>query len=234
MIIWVYNKKYNLIEQVIVNGKSVRYCDNKGDDLQYSNVTVHISDGRQHVNILTDNGVEILPIIKITQDPSQMNAWLNLERLEDNDLPLPSKGSSGSAGLDFGACLTREYHYYNHGLKSSLKSHGSDLVIAPGEQVGISLGYKVEFDKDYALLLYLRSSSGIKGMMLSNLVGVIDSDYRGELYALVYNRTDAYITVKHGDRIVQGIMTPIHDVLVTEGKVGSTRRGEGGFGSTGN
>lgn len=233
MIIWVYNSKFKIIEQVIVRDKSIEYCDMKGDRLPYSNISVNIDSDGRYVNIDTENGSEQLPIIKITHEQAIMNAWLNFERLDSNDLPLPSKGSAGAAGLDFGACLKREYHFYLNGSKSTLTTFGSDLIIAPGEQVGISLGFKVEFDKDYALLLYLRSSSGIKGMMLSNLVGVIDSDYREELFALIYNRTKDYITVKHGDRIVQGIMTPIHDVLVTEGKVGMTKRGEGGFGSTG-
>jgi dUTP pyrophosphatase len=74
---------------------------------------------------------------------------------------------------------------------------------------------------------------GIKGLMLANSVGIVDADYRGELLACVYNRTDSVIQLSHGQRIVQGIILPYSPAIITEKKVNDTIRADGGFGSTG-
>jgi len=226
MRLTIFNSKYCIIEKVIVDADSISYTDIKGDQIPVSNVEILIDKNDRYVNI--DNCAH--RIIKI--EPN-MNTWLRFERLEDNDLPLPSKATAGAAGLDFAACLKRPCRTWINGVSSDFKVETPSLLLQPGQQVAIALGFKVQFDSSHALMLYLRSSSGIKGMMLSNLVGVIDSDYRGELFAAIYNRTNEVIEINHGDRIVQGILTPTYDVVVTEGLVDNTVRGEGGLGSTG-
>ena len=225
MRLTIFNDSCLSFEHIEVNNDSLKYFDNKGDPLYADNLSIHIDKNNRHVNI----NAEHFKIIRIAKN---MNTWLKLERLDGNDLPLPQKATQGAAGIDFAACLTRPCQRWEEGIRTAFHPD-DDLFIMPGEQIGISLGFKAQLDSNYALLLYLRSSSGIKGLMLSNLVGVIDSDYRGELYAIMCNRTDRYIKINHGDRIVQGIITHINDVLVTEGKVDETTRGEGGLGSTG-
>ena len=232
MKMWIYNENYSVLEYIELTNSEAVYKDMLGDPID-TNFEIYINREHRHVNIGTGSSKQSFPIIKTTAEDKMMNTWLKLERLDNNDLPLPSRGSEGSAGLDFRACLTRPCQVWSGGEKSQFCTNGQDLMIAPNEQIGLPLGFKTEFDKDYALLLYLRSSSGIRGLMLSNLVGVIDSDYRGELFAIVYNRTHEFIKIKHGDRVVQGIITPILGVLITEGKVNNTMRGEGGLGSTG-
>lgn len=225
MRITIFNDKCLSFEHIDILNSGLKYCDSKYDTLYADNINIHIGKTDRYVKINADE-------FKILRISNHMNTWLKLERLEGNDLPLPQKATPGAAGIDFAACLKRPCQRWEDGIRSPFNPD-DDLIIMPNEQIGISLGFKAELNSNYALLLYLRSSSGIKGLVLSNLVGVIDSDYRGELYALIYNRTDRYIKIKHGDRIVQGVVTPIHDVLVTEGKVDETIRGEGGLGSTG-
>lgn len=225
MRVTIFNDKCLNFEHIEIGNSGLKYLDNKNDKLYADKISIHIDNNNRYVDI----NAEQFKIIRISNN---MNTWLKLERLDGNDLPLPQKATSGAAGIDFAACLTRPCQRWEEGVRTSFNPD-DELFIMPGEQIGISLGFKAELNNNYALLLYLRSSSGIKGLMLSNLVGVIDSDYRGELFAIICNRTDKYIKINHGDRIVQGIVTHIHDVLVTEGKVDVTTRGEGGLGSTG-
>lgn len=107
------------------------------------------------------------------------------------------------------------------------------LCVAPGETILVPLGFKCSFGPDCVLKIYPRSSVGLKGLVLANGTGIVDADYRGELFAAVANRTDVPIEVMHGERIVQGILTPFVQGILVEGTVDVTERGEGGLGSTG-
>jgi dUTP pyrophosphatase len=107
------------------------------------------------------------------------------------------------------------------------------LAIMPRETVMIPLGFKSEFGSSYVLNLHVRSSVGLSGLILANGTGIIDPDYRGELFAAIYNRNDVPIIVKHGQRIVQGVMLHFNQAIIDEAEVSDTERGEGGFGSTG-
>jgi len=98
----------------------------------------------------------------------------------------------------------------------------------------VSLGVKISLPSDTCLMLSIRSGMGLKGLMMSNGVGWIDPDYRGELKVpLITTETKE---IHPGDRIVQGKLMPVYrDVIVKRYDVlDSTERGEGGFGSTGN
>jgi dUTP pyrophosphatase len=131
---------------------------------------------------------------------------------------LPSYGSAGSAGLDLRACIEKE------------------LVINPGKTILIPSGISIHIkDPGYAALILPRSGLGHKhGIVLGNLVGLIDSDYQGELFISCWNRGDKEFIINPLDRIAQLVLVPVYQAsfnLVNEFE--SSERGEGGFGSTG-
>lgn len=196
----------------------------------------------------------------------KMTEWLLLERLPNNDLPLPKYETINSAGVDFPACLTRPQRLvpeaasykntipflqlfngnrkeFNDGevnneeallQRISELSLSKEVTIHPKETIMVSLGYKCEFGQAYVLLLHIRSSIGMMGLELANSTGIIDPDYRGELWAVLHNRNATKpIKIKHGDRLVQGVMLGFNQAIIEEGTVRSTARGIGGFGSTG-
>ena len=131
---------------------------------------------------------------------------------------LPAYATPGSAGLDLRACLDAE------------------LVIQPGQTVLIPTGLAVHIaDPGLAALILPRSGLGHKhGIVLGNLVGLIDSDYQGPLMVSCWNRSAAAFTVAPLERIAQMVIVPVVQATfrsVTD--FGSSQRGEGGFGSTG-
>ena len=131
---------------------------------------------------------------------------------------LPSYGSAGSAGLDLRACIEKE------------------LVINPGKTILIPSGISIYIkNPGYAALILPRSGLGHKhGIVLGNLVGLIDSDYQGELFISCWNRGDKEFIINPLDRIAQLVLVPVYQAsfnLVNEFE--SSERGEGGFGSTG-
>jgi dUTP pyrophosphatase len=113
----------------------------------------------------------------------------------------------------------------------------SPVTIHPGETVQIPLGFALELPAGLAALLLPRSGLGAKqGVVLGNLVGLCDSDYRGQYIAALWLRQDGQaFTVNPGDRIAQLMIVPVvSDVVFSEvEELGTTERGEGGFGSTG-
>lgn len=114
------------------------------------------------------------------------------------------------------------------------KANTIRLAIAPGETIMIPTGFRCEFGLSYVLMLHVRSSTGMRGLELANQTGIIDPDYRGELWAVVYNRNrETPIIVEHGDRLVQGVMLAFNQAIIDECHVCETTRGDGGFGSTG-
>ena len=131
---------------------------------------------------------------------------------------LPSYGSTGSAGLDLRACIEKE------------------LVINPGETKLIPSGISIYIkNPGYAALILPRSGLGHKhGIVLGNLVGLIDSDYQGELLISCWNRGDKEFIINPLERIAQLVLVPVYQAsfnLVNDFE--SSERGEGGFGSTG-
>lgn len=131
----------------------------------------------------------------------------------------PYYATPGAAGADFHAFCPE-----------------GPVVIEPGETKAISAGVKLFIKSgSYALLLMPRSGLGKKGIILANSVGLIDSDYQGELGIVLYNRSKVPFEVKNGDRIAQGAFFPVEQAHFIEVARFSqeTERGEGGFGSTG-
>lgn len=135
-----------------------------------------------------------------------------------DDIPLPSYSTPGSAGMDLRACLDES------------------LNLAPAETSLIPTGIAIFVaDPGYAALILPRSGLGHKhGIVLGNLVGLIDSDYQGELMISAWNRGASNFTIDPGDRIAQLVVVPVQQVefsVVSEFL--STNRGAGGFGSSG-
>ncbi|HEX4928483.1 MAG TPA: dUTP diphosphatase [Burkholderiales bacterium] len=131
---------------------------------------------------------------------------------------LPRYATPGAAGLDLRACLA------------------APLVLQPGESRLVSSGVAIHVaDPGYAAVILPRSGLGAKsGIVLGNLVGLIDSDYQGPLMISLWNRGAAPFTVQPLDRIAQLVVVPVMQVEleVVEDFTASTR-GSGGFGSTG-
>ncbi|MDO9106844.1 MAG: dUTP diphosphatase [Methylovulum sp.] len=133
------------------------------------------------------------------------------------DIALPEYATAGSAGLDLRACLDEA------------------VVLNPGETLLIPTGLAIHIDSAYAALLLPRSGLGHKhGIVLGNLVGLIDSDYQGQIFVSCWNRSDAAFTINVGERIAQMVFIPIVQVefAVVE-EFTESIRGAGGFGHTG-
>lgn len=130
---------------------------------------------------------------------------------------LPAYGSAEAAGADLYACLE------------------NPITVAPGQTVFVPTGIALEVPKNCAGLVYARSGLACKrGLAPANKVGVIDSDYRGELQVVLYNHGTEPQTIAHGERIAQLVITPVlqpdYEVVA---ELTDTRRDQGGFGSTG-
>ncbi len=134
------------------------------------------------------------------------------------EFPLPSYATEGSAGLDLRAMID------------------ADVVIKAGESMFVKTGMAIYLkDPRYAAMVLPRSGLGVKhGIVLGNLVGLIDADYQGELMVCLWNRSQEDFTLKVGERMAQMIIVPV--IQATFNQVESfeaTERGEGGFGHTG-
>lgn len=130
---------------------------------------------------------------------------------------IPTYGSVEAAGADIYACVD------------------SDVTIRPGETVFIPTGLAMEIPKGCAGLIYARSSMGSKrGLAPANKVGVIDSDYRGQVMVALHNHGREAQMIAYGDRIAQLLITPVYTPGFCEAEeLDDTQRGSGGFGSTG-
>ena len=142
-----------------------------------------------------------------------------LDKRLGTEIEMPHYGTKGSAGLDLRACIDEA------------------MTIEPGQTVLIPTGMAIHLDDaGLAAMLLPRSGLGHKhGIVLGNLVGLIDSDYQGPLMVSCWNRSETAYTVEVGERIAQMVIVPVLQPVFTEvANFGdATERGEGGFGSTG-
>lgn len=131
---------------------------------------------------------------------------------------VPFRATSGSAGMDLKACLSEP------------------ITLSPGERRLIPTGLAIALESsDYVAYIFARSGLAVKsGITLSNCVGVIDSDYRGELKIGLINQSDEPYTVNNGERIAQLVISPVilPEISVVD-ELEETERNDGGFGSTG-
>ncbi len=146
-----------------------------------------------------------------------MQNKLKIKKINSNAV-IPTRATKGSAGLDLYACID------------------TDIIIYPQKLAIIPTGISIQLESsNYAAFIYARSGLGIKhGICLSNGVGVVDSDYTGEICVGLCNVSDREYTVKSGDRVAQMVIMPI-DIpeLVEVEEIEETKRGAKGFGSTG-
>ena len=134
------------------------------------------------------------------------------------DIPAPFYASAGAAAMDLHACIDEA------------------VVIPAGQRRVIPTGIAIALPSaDYVALVFARSGLGIKhGIAPANCVGVIDSDYRGEVMVGLHNAGDTDYTIQPADRIAQLMITPVVQAQVTlVDELDDTDRGAGGFGSTG-
>jgi len=142
---------------------------------------------------------------------------LFIKKLNENAI-VPKQATTGSAGYDLSACIEHA------------------ITIQPNEIVKIPTGISVAFEeKNAVILIYARSSLATKfGISLVNSVGVVDSDYRGEIIVALSNFGKEPYTIEPNERIAQMVITPIFTPTVEVVQtLSETERGNGGFGSTG-
>ncbi|MCL6560494.1 MAG: dUTP diphosphatase [Firmicutes bacterium] len=135
-----------------------------------------------------------------------------------NTIPLPRYATAGSAGLDLPACLD------------------GPLAVPPGARVKIPTGIAIEIPHRHIVgLVFPRSGLATKhGISLANAVGVIDSDYKGEIIVAVMNQGGREYVIKPGERVAQIVFVPVFKITLKEvSELNDTDRGAGGFGSTG-
>lgn len=144
---------------------------------------------------------------------------VRIKRL-NNTAIIPTMGSVDAAGCD---------------LYANLVADGGSVTIAPGATFFVKTGIAVEIPKQYAGFIYARSGLASKrGLRPANCVGVVDSDYRGEVMVALHNDSQTEQTINHGERIAQMVIGPyLRPEFVEVDDLTDTERGDGGFGHTG-
>lgn len=154
-----------------------------------------------------------------TAKKGQIHMKVNIKKINSNAIT-PTYGSTEAAGLDLYALIDTETN---------------SLFIPSHTTVKINTGIAMEIPKGYFGAVYARSGLSIKnGLRPANCVGVIDSDYRGEIIVALHNDSSEDYIINNGDRIAQIVITPYLTIEPNEvAELSDTERGEGGFGSTG-
>lgn len=141
---------------------------------------------------------------------------MKIKRL-NNTLPLPSYETENSAGMDLRACIDE------------------NIIIKPGERKLIKTGFAIALEKNFEAQIRPRSGLALKnGITVLNTPGTIDADYRGEIGVILINFGNEDFVVENGMRIAQMVISPIvQPELIEVEELDETKRGKGGFGSTG-
>ena len=145
------------------------------------------------------------------------NLLVKVKKLEHFKGDLPEYKSEGASGFDIRACLKE------------------DLILKPGERAMIPTGLVFEIPPGFELQSRPRSGLALKqGLTILNSPGTIDSDYRGEVKSLILNTSKKNVTIKDQDRVAQLVLCPVFRAkFIQWDELSKTKRGEGGFGSTG-
>lgn len=145
-----------------------------------------------------------------------INTNLKIKKLHP-DAQVPQYMTPGAAAMDISSCLE------------------APVTLKPGERKLIPTGFAIQTEPGYAAILCARSGISFKnGIALANGIGVIDSDYTGEVKVSLINNSDTAFTVENGMRIAQMMIIPVASAIIQEvDELDATLRGDGGFGSTG-
>ena len=156
------------------------------------------------------------PLLFLRMETIKMKQTVRLKKLRE-DAIIPAYGTEFAAGADLYACMDK------------------DITVNPGCTEFIHTGIALEIPTGLVGLIYARSGMACKrGLAPANKVGVIDSDYRGEIMVALYNQSNETKVITSGDRIAQIIIQPVTQFEFNEvDELSDTTRGEGGFGSTG-
>ena len=156
------------------------------------------------------------PLLFLRMETIKMKQTVRLKKLRE-DAIIPAYGTEFAAGADLYACMDK------------------DITINPGCTEFIHTGIALEIPTGLVGLIYARSGMACKrGLAPANKVGVIDSDYRGEIMVALYNQSNETKVITSGDRIAQIVIQPVTQFEFNEvNELSDTARGEGGFGSTG-
>ncbi|WP_112320481.1 dUTP diphosphatase [Oceanibium sediminis] len=140
----------------------------------------------------------------------------------DVSVPLPAYQSTGAAGMDVRANLAPE-------------NRDDGLLLAPGARLAVPTGFCIALPEGYEMQVRARSGLALKeGVIVANGPGTIDADYRGEVAILLLNTSARPFTISHGERVAQLVLAPVIRAAWDEvADLPPSRRGTGGFGSTG-
>lgn len=163
---------------------------------------------------------------------------IKIKKVDENTI-LPTKAHNTDACFDIYANLIGEKYNdlvldeYTGEINSV--EYKNAIKIYPGKSVCIRTGFCTEIPEGYFAPIFCRSGMGIiRHLRLCNSVGIIDSSYRGEWMVALHNDGEEPQIIKHGDRIAQFTLLPVLDINIEEvNKINDTKRGEGGFGSSG-
>ena len=155
---------------------------------------------------------------KVTKGKKMKQSTLKIKKLYPNvQLPTPAYATSGSAGIDLHVV----------GIPAA-------EIVEPRQTMIVNTGIAVSIPEGYVGLIMPRSGLGTKGLVLGNLTGVIDSDYRGEIILQLWNRSNTPILIKILDRVAQMLIVPVaQPTIEVVDELDTTERGDKGFGSTG-
>ena len=192
-------------------GTRWRFVFTKGNKCFYSDLDVWYSKATDKKYITTEQLYK-----KITKGNKMKQPTLKIKKFYPNG-PTPVYATSGSAGIDLYAPLQED--------SITLESNAIHFI---------NTGIAVSIPKGYVGLITPRSGLGTKGLVLGNLTGVIDSDYRGEIILQLWNRSDTTITINNLDRVAQMLIVPVvQPIIKVVDELDATERGDKGFGSTG-
>jgi len=170
------------------------------------------------IYVLVYSFILISTISLIISNPTKnsMEIRVNIKKVS-NQATLPSYATSGSAGADL------------------FSNSEEEVTLKPGQKHKFPTGVALEIPEDWYVAVVARSGLSTKyGISLTNSIGIIDSDYRGEIFVSLINNGTREYTIAPGDSIAQMMLQPSITMLFKEVKhLSSTSRGEGGFGSTG-
>lgn len=152
------------------------------------------------------------------------------------DAVAPRRATAGSACYDIHACINKEtYESLKHPL--SKEENNGSFFVHPGERIAIPTGIILDIPEGHVVKVFARSGLSYKhGVSLANCVGIIDHDYREQLFILLQNNNHQPYKIQHGDRIAQMLLEKVlnYELLETDERPAILPSRDGGMGSTGN